>query len=217
MRINADLSKRVVVHSNRIDWVPSPAPGVERRMLERVGDEIARATSIVRYAPRSSFKAHPHVGGEEFLVLDGVFSDETGDFSRGMYVRNPPGSQHAPSSAQGCTIFVKLHQMPPDDQNYVRVNTLDEKGWQQSRARERQLTLYESPTERVRMVGWEARAALDTTSFERGAELLVVDGGFEDEEGSYESGSWLRLPPGSRHTPRTSTGCRIYVKEASRT
>jgi quercetin dioxygenase-like cupin family protein len=123
MKINADLSQRAVVHSEELPWIDSPLPGVQRRMLERDGGEVARATSIVRYAPDSRFVPHTHGGGEEFLVLDGVFSDEHGDFGPGMYVRNPPGSRHTPRSAKGCTILVKLRQMAPEDQEHVRIDT----------------------------------------------------------------------------------------------
>src|SRR5262249_28991485 len=123
MELNADFSKRAVVHAARISWVPSPNAGVERRMLDRIGGEIARATSIVRYAPNSHFSAHTHGGGEEFFVLDGVFSDEHGDFPAGSYIRNPPSSQHRPGSEPGCTIFVKLWQFDPLDRAPVRIHT----------------------------------------------------------------------------------------------
>ena len=116
MQLYADLTQRAVVQSTALDWIPSPMPGVDRRMLDRNGEEVARATSIVRYAPESFFSAHSHGGGEEFFVLDGVFSDENGDYSKGTYVRNPVGSRHTPVSKKGGTIFVKLHQFDPDDQ-----------------------------------------------------------------------------------------------------
>jgi len=92
-------------------------------MLDRIGDEVARATSIVRYAPHSRFAPHTHGGGEEFLVLDGVFQDEHGDYPTGTYVRNPPTSRHTPGSEPGCTIFVKLLQFDPDDRTPVRIDT----------------------------------------------------------------------------------------------
>ena len=123
MELNADFLQRVAVHAAQLPWTPSPMAGVHRRMLDRIGDEVARATSIVRYAPHSHFSPHTHGGGEEFLVLDGVFSDEHGDFGPGTYVRNPPGSRHTPGSAKGCTILVKLRQMDPDDQEHVRIDT----------------------------------------------------------------------------------------------
>src|SRR5262245_5377064 len=69
MRINADFTKRASVHAGTSGWVQSPMPGVERRMLDRVGDEVARAMSIVRCAPGTAFSPHTHPGGEEFLVL----------------------------------------------------------------------------------------------------------------------------------------------------
>ena len=90
MKIAADFSKRVVVHSEKLAWVASPMAGVDRRALDRVGDEVARATTIVRYAPGSEFSPHTHTGGEEFVVLEGVFQDEHGDFPAGSYIRNPP-------------------------------------------------------------------------------------------------------------------------------
>ena len=79
MELNADFSKRVVVHSQSEPWIASPMKGVDRRMLDRIGGEVARATTIVRYAPGSKFSAHTHTGGEEFIVLDCVFQDEHGD------------------------------------------------------------------------------------------------------------------------------------------
>ena len=108
MRINDDLTRPVILHAGRLDWVPSPAAGVDRRMLYRVGGEVARATSIVRYARGSAFPAHVHNGGEEILVLEGTFQDEHADYPAGSYFRNPPGTSHSPASADGCTIFVRL-------------------------------------------------------------------------------------------------------------
>ncbi|HKE95561.1 MAG TPA: cupin domain-containing protein, partial [Povalibacter sp.] len=124
MELNADFSQRVVVHAARLPWAASPMPGVERRMLDRIGDEVARATSIVRYAPGSHFSAHTHGGGEEFLVIEGVFQDEHGDYPVGSYIRNPPTSSHTPGSESGCVIFVKLWQFAPDDRTRVCIDTM---------------------------------------------------------------------------------------------
>ena len=126
MTLNSDFSKRVLIHSDELDWIASPMPGVDRRMLDRIGDEVARATSIVRYAPGSAFSAHTHTGGEEFIVLDGVFQDEHGDFPEGTYVRNPPTTAHTPGSEHGCTIFVKLWQFDMEDRNQFRKTMADE-------------------------------------------------------------------------------------------
>ncbi|MEM9172238.1 MAG: cupin domain-containing protein, partial [Pseudomonadota bacterium] len=115
MQLNADFTKPVVIHSDDLPWIPSPLPGVDRRMLDRIGGEVARATSIVRYAPGSAFSAHTHDGGEEFFVIRGVFQDEHGDFPEGTYVRNPPTTRHVPRSDNGATIFVKLWQFDPQD------------------------------------------------------------------------------------------------------
>ena len=92
MNINADYNQRVVLNHHDLPWIASPQSGVERRMLERQGDEVAKATSIVRYQAGSKFPIHTHDLGEEILVLEGVFSDETGHYPAGSYMMNPPGS-----------------------------------------------------------------------------------------------------------------------------
>jgi anti-sigma factor ChrR (cupin superfamily) len=212
MKIHADLSKRAQVDSATLDWIASPMAGVERRMLERDGEEVARATSLVRYAPGSSFSAHSHDLGEEFLVLDGVFTDETGDFPKGMYVRNPPGSRHIPSSEPGAVILVKLRQMQTDDDTFVRVDTLDPAGWQAGRTGEHILPLFVRPDEEVVMLHWESGAAFGEQSFPGGAEYFVVEGAFEDENGRYDQGTWLRLPAGSSQTIKTENGARVWRK-----
>src|SRR5271170_573716 len=122
MELNADFTRRAIVHAARLDWMTSPIAGVDRRMLDRIGEEVARATSIVRYAPGSRFSPHMHGGGEEFLVLEGVFQDEHGEFPADYYIRNPPTSSHTPRSTLGCTIFVKLWQFDPDDRTHVRID-----------------------------------------------------------------------------------------------
>ena len=181
-------------------------------MLERDGEEVARATSIVRYAPNSFFSAHTHAMGEEFLVLTGTFSDETGDFGPGMYVRNPPASRHRPSSAKGCLIFVKLRQMHPDDSEYVRVDTCDASLWCNGRPGEKILPLYEASKERVYMLSWTKGIDLGTETFSEGVEYLVTQGQFKDDQGIYSKGSWLRLPAGSQQSIRVLADATVYRK-----
>src|SRR6516162_5962981 len=125
MNLNSDFGARAAIHAARLDWTPSPIPGVDRRMLDRIGDEVSRATSIVRYVPGSRFSPHTHGGGEEFLVLEGVFQDEHGEFPTGSSVRNPPTTRHTPGSASGCVLFVKLWQFDPADREEVNLNTAE--------------------------------------------------------------------------------------------
>jgi anti-sigma factor ChrR (cupin superfamily) len=212
--LNADFTQRVVIDTTRLPWIPSPLPGVERRMLDRIGGEIARATSIVRYAPRSVFSAHEHALGEEFLVLEGVFSDESGDFSAGTYVRNPPGSRHAPSCAAGCIIFVKLRQMPSEERARVIIATA-ERNWNtgdvpgHSRA-----VLYEAVagSERVLLERFAPEVSLEPASCPGGEEILVLEGELGDERGTYPAGTWIRNPDAHRRTLRSGPGCLLWVK-----
>lgn len=213
MEVNADFSRRVAVHAARLPWVPSPMAGVERRMLDRIGDEVARATSIVRYAPGSRFSPHTHGGGEEFLVLEGVFQDEHGDFPAGSYVRNPPTSRHTPSSATGCVLFVKLWQFDPADRKEVKLNTA---GMPYAAATGRPgvelLTLFRDDCEDVRLEQWRPGATI-TLNVPGGAELLVLDGGFDQGGESFEPLSWLRVPTGSvLQATANPQGCRTWIK-----
>ncbi len=181
-------------------------------MLDRDGDEVARATSLVRYAPGSYFSAHTHGGGEEFLVVDGVFSDETGDYGAGSYVRNPVGSSHTPYSADGCTIFVKLWQMHPQDQTRVAIHT-HQTPWIPGLVPGLEvMPLHAYNAEHVALVKWAPGTAFQRHQHWGGEEILVLDGIFEDEQGAYPKGTWLRNPPGSVHTPFSREGCVIYVK-----
>ena len=106
--LNMDFGQRVVVETARQDWMTSPSSNVWRKPLEREAAGHGHTTSIVRFEAGSSFPRHEHPLGEEILVLDGVFSDEHGDYGPGTYIRNPPGSTHSPFSREGCELFVKL-------------------------------------------------------------------------------------------------------------
>jgi anti-sigma factor ChrR (cupin superfamily) len=212
MKINSDLSQRALSYTEEIAWVDSPSPGVRRRMLERDGDEVARVTSIVRYAPGSYFTPHIHGGGEEFLVLDGIFSDDRGDYGSGCYVRNPVGSKHTPHSKAGCDIFVKLWQMDTDDRNYVAIDT-NTAVWQPGLVKGLQvMPLHTYQTEEVALVKWEAGTRFNRHTHSGGEEIFVLEGVFEDEFGRYPKGTWLRNPPNSIHAPFSTEGCLIYVK-----
>jgi hypothetical protein len=213
MELNADFSQRAVVHAAKLAWTPSPIAGVERRMLDRIGEEVARATSIVRYAPGSRFSAHTHGGGEEFLVLDGVFQDEHGDFPAGWYIRNPPMSSHSPGSALGCTIFVKLWQFDPDDRTHIRADTA-KKAYVAAPERPgvEVMSLFQDQRESVRLERWAPHTEV-FLPVAAGMELLVLAGGFSEGRESFERQSWLRLPTGATFRARTHAGgCRVWVK-----
>jgi anti-sigma factor ChrR (cupin superfamily) len=212
MQIRSDFHERVVVRPGDEQFVPSPLPGVERLMLDREGGEVARATSIVRYAPGSRFSAHTHGGGEEFFVLDGTFADERGVYPAGTYVRNPPGSSHAPWSEEGCTLFVKLMQFDPEDLEQKVVDTRSAP-WSPGLVDGLSvLPLHQFGTENVALVRWAPGTVFNPHTHFGGEEVLVLEGTFADEHGAYPAGSWIRSPSMSRHHPFTREGCTILVK-----
>lgn len=211
MELNADFSKSVIVRPEDNEWVASPMPGVDRMMLDRIGEEVARATSIVRYAPGSQFSAHTHDGGEEFLVLDGVFSDEHGDFPTGAYIRNPPTSAHTPGSGPGCVIFVKLWQMQPDDRTHVRIAT-DKLGAVEMPSGGAVSPLYKDTFEDVRIVSYGPGEAVEIVA-DGGAEALILSGTLSFDGGSIQPWTWIRRANGEDLVAEAGLdGARLWVK-----
>jgi uncharacterized membrane protein YdjX (TVP38/TMEM64 family)/anti-sigma factor ChrR (cupin superfamily) len=214
-----DVSPReapLIRHTDEMTWEASPSATVMRKRLELVGPvEAGRVTSVVRYLPDSSFPAHPHPDGEEILVLEGVFTDETGDHPAGSYLLNPEGFEHAPSSRGGCVLFVKLRQYPGAGRETIRIHTaVAEWSPHPSIAGIEMLELYrrERRPEEMHLVRIGAGADVPRQDFPGGEEIFVIDGEFSDEHGAYRAGSWVRHPAGSGHTPRSERGCTLYVK-----
>lgn len=211
VRIHADFQRPACVAIAEQAWVASPQAGVERVMLDRVGEEKARATSLVRYAPRSEFPPHAHPGGEEILVLDGVFSADGEDFPAGTYLRNPPGSSHRPYSVEGARIFVKLWQMHPAQSAEVRVDTHDPRRWQ-TRAQGMVCPLYADAFERVCLLRLTPGQPVLDDAVE-GAEMLVLEGELRWQGRRLAAGSWLRLPAGEHAEPIAGAeSARLYLK-----
>lgn len=212
-KLNHDLGAAAIVDSHALVWTPSPLPRVERRFLERDGGEVARATSIVRYAPGGRFSPHVHEKGEEYLVLSGVFSDESGDFAQGTYVRNPPGSRHAPFTRDGCVIFVKLRQMPLSERatrvvctNHVEALPTGINGLSRIFLHSGEDGELVSIDVLAPGTEWRDRGG------SRGEEIFVLQGGLCHGGRECGAGTWLRLPAGREHPLSSATGCRLWVK-----
>ena len=213
MRLRDNFAERVVVRPDDYEWVASPANGVDRMMLDRIGDEVARATTIVRFAPNSQFDAHSHGGGEEFLVLDGVFSDEHNAYPAGTYVRNPIGTAHTPHiGPEGATILVKLHQFDDDDTEQFHINTRQAEFRPGVAPGLSVLPLHSHTSENVALVRWAPGTKFAAHQHWGGEEIFVIEGTFQDEHGDYPAGTWIRSPHMSKHDPWSDEGCLIYVK-----
>ncbi|MDX1634240.1 MAG: cupin domain-containing protein [Marinobacter sp.] len=209
--LNLDFSQRVVIDTGAMNWTPSPAGGVARKPLAREEAERGHATSVVRYEPGARFDRHTHPRGEEILVLEGTFSDEEGDYGPGTYIRNPPGSGHAPFSRDGCTLFVKLHQFAPGDTDRVRVDTRTA-AWRPGIGGLEVLPLHEFEHEHVALVRWPAGERFQPHRHFGGEEIFVLAGEFCDEHGHYPAGTWIRSPHGSQHHPFVELDTVIWVK-----
>ncbi|MCZ2722484.1 cupin domain-containing protein [Marinomonas sp. 15G1-11] len=213
MKIAADFSKRIIVHSEALPWKASPMKGVDRRPLDRVGEEVARATTIVRYAPGSAFSPHVHTGGEEFFVLEGTFQDEHGDFPAGSYIRNPPQSSHTPSSEKGCMMLVKLWQFQPEDRTHIRLQTNKMGSIELANHTGVSITpLYKDHIEDVSLLHLQPHTTIDW-DLPQGAELLVIEGSLTENNDLLKKHSWLRLPVNSKINAKAGNqGAKVWLK-----
>jgi len=214
MRLNADFSKRVVVLPDDYDWADAPADGVQRMMLDRVGGEVARATSLVRFAANATFPEHTHGAGEEFFVLEGAFGDEHEIYPAGTYVRNPAGTSHSPRvGGEGCLIFVKLRQFDDGDQAQFAIDTGNADFSESPVPGVQYTTLHKYEGEHVALVRWAPDTHYAWHEHDGGEEVLVLEGAYYDKFGAYPAGSWIRSPHGSAHEAYTKeAGALIYVK-----
>jgi anti-sigma factor ChrR (cupin superfamily) len=198
--LNMQFDKSVRVNTQDMEWVASPMPGVWRKPLAREAAEHGHTTSLVRYDAGSHFSAHLHPKGEEILVLEGIFSDENGDYPAGTYLRNPPGSRHSPHSEPGCVLLVKLDQFDADDDITLRIDT-NASDWLPGEDYIRVMPLHDFGTEIVALYKWPACASYPQHMHFGGEEIFVLSGTLFDEYGRYPAGTWLRNPHNSEHFP----------------
>ena len=214
--LNGDLSQRLAIDTAGMDWTPSPGGHVLRKRLHRVGPpESGQVTSVVQYQPGATFPGHDHPEGEEILVLEGVFSDEHGDWPAGTYLLNPEGFHHAPFSREGCLLFVKLRQFPGIDRKHVALQTRDQ-DWRPSVRKTvswKKLYAQEPYTDFSRLERWESPSEMGQLNYPQGAELLVLEGAFSDAQGHHPRLSWLRIPRGGAIRPTSAEPCELYIKE----
>lgn len=207
MKINANFRLFASTNFDASKYLASPAMGVNRFMLDRIGEEKARCTTIVEYQPNSKFPEHVHIGGEEFLVLAGTFKDQFGEFPAGTYVRNPIGSKHAPwVDEDGCTIMVKLLQMADLSEKegtqslHVNLNQARQPAQECDYGQKALLYQNDETGERVDMCWLNANHVFTEENNVGGEELFVIDGSLEmgkDEDNDvvhYSKWGWLRFP-----------------------
>ena len=209
--LNMNLELPVVICAEEHLWIKSPADGVSRLPLERVAPESGHTTSFVTFEPDSYFPAHTHPQGEEIYVIEGVFSDEYGNYPAGTYIRNPPGSHHTPFTAQGCTLFVKLDQFQRDDKQPIVIRPEDQH-WQPGIGNLRVLGLHTYNTESTALVLWPKNEVFQKHTHWGGEEIVVLSGQFIDEHGKYPALSWIRSPHMSQHFPHVEEQTLILVK-----
>ncbi|MHA7835647.1 MAG: cupin domain-containing protein [Algiphilus sp.] len=213
--LNAELDRPVRADTQAMEWSPSPSGTVWRKRVHRAGpEEAGQVTSVVRYDPEAAFPTHDHPDGEEILVLDGVFSDEHGHWPAGSYLLHPEGFRHTPFSQPGCLLFVKLRQYPGARRKYVACQTHDlpwQPGDEDGVAR-KCLYQQEGFSDETWLERWAPGTSVQARGYPEGAELFVINGAVEDDNGALTKGCWMRLPAGAHWNAHSDAGCTLYVK-----
>ncbi len=212
--VHDDFNKRIVVKPNDYSWTSLSIPGIQHMTLDRIGGKLNCATTLVRYTQDSGIPENIHYGDLEFFVLDGTLTDEHGEYSSGAYVRNPKGTCSPPSiAAKGSTLFMKSHPFPKNDKQHTVIDT-EKATWRPGVVEGLQvMPLHEYEGEHVALVRWAPHTQFNLHSHRGGEEILVLEGVFYDEYDCYPTGTWIRSPHLSRHTPFTKEeGALIYVK-----
>ncbi|WOE31836.1 MULTISPECIES: cupin domain-containing protein [unclassified Acinetobacter] len=212
MRIHADFSQMVMMKPENYRWVKSLRGEVDRVMLDRIGNEYARATSLVQYPAKSTFPIHRHPLGEEILVLSGTFTENNQDhYPEGWYLRNPHNSLHQASSEHGTLLFVKLMQMSEQEQNQTRINTNDPLNWI-SLGNSMRCPLYQSEFEMTYLEKLEPNQKFKNLS-NHGIELLILKGELNQGREIFPVGTWIRLPPQQHASFQVGhLGATLYIK-----
>jgi anti-sigma factor ChrR (cupin superfamily) len=209
--LNMQFDQSVVVDTGEMEWEASPMEGVWRKSLVREAPEHGLTTSLVRFDAESHFSAHLHPKGEEIMVLEGVFSDEHGDYPAGTYIRNPPGSKHTPGSEPGCVLLVMLDQFDAADDTPTHIDT-NTTEWFPGEDRVKVMPLHYFETEMVALYNWPAGAKCEPHQHFGGEEVFVLSGALLDEYGHYPAGTWLRNPHNSEHCPYVEEDTVIWIK-----
>ena len=212
MNLHADFSRQIIILPDTLPWSPSPASGVEQKMLERDWTEIAHATSIVRCAPGANISSQMFDLGVEIFMLEGVLSDDKGDHGPGTYLKYAPASMHALRSDAGCVLFVKHGHLDVRDGEIVVVDTLKTNWLPGLVAGLAVMPLSNFETRHTALVRWAPETYFSAHRHYGGEEILVLAGVFEDEHGRYPQGTWMRSPHMSQHQPFSKEGCTILVK-----
>ncbi|MFV0478661.1 MAG: cupin domain-containing protein [Parahaliea sp.] len=213
--LHTDLKRRLVVDASQLPWHKGRAVGIWQKILHRSGADNGQLTAIVRYEPGARWHEHEHPDGEEILVLEGIFSNRQGNWPAGSYLLKSSDIRNESWSEKGCTVFIKLRQLPGSDRDQVAIQTSGD-AWRESVRRNvhwKKLYAQEPYADFMRLEAWDCPAELGQINFPRGAELLVLSGGFSDREGIYKALTWLRIPAGGALTPDSDSYCELYIKE----
>jgi len=209
--LNMNVNERVVIDTNHQPWIASPKAGVWRKPLSREKAEQGHATSLVKFDAGANFSKHDHPLGEEILVLSGGFSDHTGDYQTGSYLRNPQGFIHAPFSKEGCVLLVKLHQFKDGDNGHIVIDTQSQP-WSAGMGGLEVMPLHSYLGESTALVKWPAGECFQSHRHYGGEEVFVISGEFIDEHGRYPQNTWIRSPHLSEHFPYVEQDTIILVK-----
>ncbi len=211
MNLNADLMQRIVLSVAKLPWEPvNGAPGTQ--CLLSCDENLNASTRIVRYEAGTTFSWQTHAQKREILVLEGEFMNENDVYPAGTYLKTSPDWTPARKSVNGCTLLIKTLHTEDSNRKCIVIRPF-ERRWHAGLVPGLEvLALDQTGITHTALVRWAPETYFSKHQHCGGEEIFVLQGTFQDENGDYSSGTWLRNPHMSAHQPYSKMGCLIFVK-----
>lgn len=194
--MHADLTTRAAVDTARLPW--ARRDGLEEKLLELAP---ARRTALVRLPPRAVLPDEV----TDVLVLLGELREGPLLHRTGTYIHTPGGL----ATDGGCTLFVK--QRPLRERARTVVDTRRVVFTPSHRPGLSEAVLHDGADGLVVLLRFAPGTQIGHHHHRDGEELLVLEGEVLDEHGRYETGAWVRQPPGSSHAVDSPGGCLFFT------
>lgn len=200
--MNSDYEKKVFIDTNDLSWENQEQRGVYKKILSCKESE---ETSLIKFEPDTTLNSKGKINSVEIFVLEGVYTNQFGDFEKGTYMYLPQEDEGKVQSKTGCVIFRKTNHF--DDAQDIIVDTTSTQ-WQPGQGNLQVMPLGSQGA----LVKWPKDERFVPHRHWGGEEIFVLDGIFMDEHGKYPKGSWVRSPHMSEHYPFVEEETIIFVK-----
>ena len=203
MNINTDYDTAIAIEESTLAWQKDDELKVLKKIFSKDGD---KETALIQIDKDSEYLKSTKINSVEVFVLEGVYTNEYGDFESGTYLKFTKEQESKIKTSSSCEVFKKINYEQIRDEDVVV--KMSESYWSQGQGNLRVMGL----SENTALVLWPQNERFIEHSHWGGEEIFVLKGTFIDEHGRYSVGTWLRNPHLSKHYPYVEDETIILVK-----